>query len=67
MTASVDTADQPASPLLRYSVTPSDVAQVRQQIGQNAACEEQMVCQFIQATGGDLALVRLQCIHHWLC
>ena len=55
MNAPVPDAD--TNGLTRYSVTPSDVEQIRQQIGQSPACTDQMVRQFIQATGGDISLV----------
>ena len=58
MTAPKEDVAPPASALVRYSVKSADVGQVRQQIPQDAACDDQMVRQFIMATGGDLALVR---------
>lgn len=64
MTVRVPSADDNA--LIRYSVTPSDLDQVRQQLGQNPACTDQLVRQFIQATGGDVPLVGqiAGCIRH---
>lgn len=58
MTAPTVEADNAA--LTRYSVTPIDLLQVRQQIGNESACTDQMVQQFIQATGGNLTLVSLR-------
>ena len=43
---------QSADPV-RYSVTPTDVATVQRQLN-DVSCDEQMVQQYIQATGGNL-------------
>ena len=44
--------------LARYSVTPTDIQSVQKQIN-NTNCEDRMVRQYIQATGGDLKAVSL--------
>ena len=56
------TVDAEDTALVRYAATPEDLVQVRQQIGTctESACTDQMVQQFIQATGGDLTLVSLR-------
>lgn len=43
--------------LLRYSVTATDVQMVRQQLNAADSCDDQMIRQFVQATGGDLTAV----------
>ena len=52
----------PATNLLRYSVTPTDVQTVRQQLNAADKCDDQMIQQFVQATGGDLTTVGV-CFH----
>lgn len=42
--------------LARYSVTPTDVQTVQKQLN-DARCDDRMVRQYIQATGGDLKAV----------
>ncbi len=44
--------------LARYSVTPTDIHSVQKQIN-NTNCDDRMVRQYIQATGGDLKAVSL--------
>ena len=46
-----------ATNLVRYSVTPTDVQLVRQQLKAVDQCDDQMIRQFVQATGGDLTSV----------
>ena len=49
-----------ATNLVRYSVTPTDVHTVRQQLRAVDECDEQMIRQFVQATGGDLTSVSVE-------
>lgn len=49
-----------ATNLVRYSVTPTDVQTVRQQLRAVDKCDDQMIRQFVQATGGDLTSVSLE-------
>lgn len=51
-----------ATNLVRYSVTPTDVQTVRQHLKAVAKCDDQMIRQFVQATGGDLTSVSVECI-----
>ena len=44
--------------LARYSVTPTDIQSVQKEINNNK-CDDRMVRQYIQATGGDLKAVSL--------
>lgn len=52
--------------LARYSVTPTDIQSVQKEINNNK-CDDRMVRQYIQATGGDLkaAAKRLQATLEW--
>ncbi|KAL3142685.1 hypothetical protein ABBQ38_002988 [Trebouxia sp. C0009 RCD-2024] len=56
-----------ATTLLRYSVTATDVQTVRQQLNAADKCDDQMIRQFVQATGGDLttAIKRIQATLTW--
>ena len=45
--------DAQSADLVRYSVTPTDVATVQRQLN-DVSCDEQMVRQYIQATNGNL-------------
>lgn len=47
----------PATELTRYSVQPTDIQSVRQQLNAADKCHDQMVRQYIEATGGDLTTV----------
>lgn len=49
-----------ATNLVRYSVTPTDVQIVRQQLKADDKCDDQMIRQFVQATGGDLQSVSIK-------
>ena len=49
----------PATNLVRYLVTAADVQTVRQQLTPMDKCDDQMIRQFVQATGGDLTAVSL--------
>lgn len=48
-----------ATSLVRYSVTPTDVQTVRQLLTASDECDDQMIRQFVQATGGDLTVVSM--------
>ena len=49
----------PAVELTRYSVKLTDIQSVRQQLNAADKCDDQMVRQYIQATGGDLTTVSI--------
>ena len=48
-----------ATELVRYSVKATDVQTVRQQLDTADKCDDQMIRQYVQATGGDLPTVRI--------
>ena len=51
--------------LARYSVTPTDVHTVQKQLN-DTRCDDRMVRQYIQATGGDLkAVSSMITLPHW--
>lgn len=57
MMSGPDSSPITATNLSRYSVTPTDVQTVRQQLNAADKCDDQMIRQFVQATGGDLTTV----------